>query len=465
MPELLTGWQTVWAVLIREKSRATGKARQLSLFGTVVSIMMLTMVVSTMPAGAAEHDSIMAGTARVDITPPLEMKASLGGYGDRMNRPATGVHDRVWAKALVLQQGQKRVVIVTADILALAPGLKSAILEQLASDGWRDDQVLMMASHSHTSIDLETLNPKNIFGIPQLGVFHPELYKRTVGLFAQVIRDASKTLQPCTVGTSRITLQGWSHNRRKDNVAIQPDLTVTRIDGAHGPVALLVNWTAHPTFMDPEDMMYSGDWPGHMQRTLEALIGGGVTAMYYNGAEGDQSPIARPDSGGNWEKAERYGRELGIVVWKLWQTVKPERNAEIASHLTPITLPERTWHPDFMKTGGSEYGMTDDTIRTIINQLVPASTHSVAVRLGSLVIVGVPGELAALLGDEIKARVAHATGARYVVIGGLADEWISYMLQPEQYHKGGYEASMSFYGPNLGPTIVDAIAAGASGLR
>src|SRR5690349_11542410 len=51
---------------------------------------------------------LMAGVARVDITPPLQMKASLGGYGDRMNKPATGIHDRVWAKALTLHQGPKR---------------------------------------------------------------------------------------------------------------------------------------------------------------------------------------------------------------------------------------------------------------------------------------------------------------------------------------------------------------------
>lgn len=75
-----------------------------------------------------------------------------------------------------------------------------------------------------------------------------------------------------------------------------------------------------------------------------------------------------------------------------------------------------------------------------------------------------PGELASTLGDAVKERVRRATGAKHVVIGGLADEWTSYILALEEYHKGGYEASMSFYGDGLGPVIVDGVARGGATL-
>src|SRR3954452_10515109 len=48
---------------------------------------------------------LRAGVARVDLTPPLQMRAPLGGYGARMNRPAVGVHDRIFAKALLVSDG------------------------------------------------------------------------------------------------------------------------------------------------------------------------------------------------------------------------------------------------------------------------------------------------------------------------------------------------------------------------
>ncbi len=426
--------------------------------GLIFSLIVATPQLSnTMP--------LTAGVARVDITPPLELKASLGGYGDRMSRPAIGVHDRVWAKALVVRQGQKRFALVTADILAFPPGFKAAVIGALSSDGWTADQLMLLASHSHTSIDMEAIDPRNTFGIPQLGIFNKALFDRMVVLFAHVVSEAGKSQSACTVGTTSVLLAGWSHNRRPGNQATQPELTITRIDRARGPLAVLVNWTAHPTFMDADDMMFSGDWPGHMQRTIEALIGGDVTAFYYNGAQGDQAPTARPDSGGNWEKAERYGRELGIEVWKVWRSIRPRRASRLSYHLEPITLPERVPHPDFMKTGGAEYGLTEANIRGIVERLTPTATHSTSVRLGDLLILGMPGELAASLGDELKSRVRTELGLRHVVIGGLADEWTSYVLSPEEYRKGGYEASMSFYGDRLGPTLVDAIAHGAANIK
>ena len=39
------------------------------------------------------------------------------------------------------------------------------------------------------------------------------------------------------------------------------------------------------------------------------------------------------------------------------------------------------------------------------------------------------------------------------MIGGLANEWISYILTEDEYHQGGYETSVSFYGPTLGIVV------------
>jgi hypothetical protein len=202
-------------------------------------------------------------------------------------------------------------------------------------------------------------------------------------------------------------------------------------------------------------MMFSGGWPGHLQRTIEALIGHGVTAMYYNGAQGDQSPVPRKDSGGNWERAECYGRELGIIVCSEWQKIKPIPSPAFSYHAEEIKLPKCAWHPDFMKTGGSEYGLSEEIMDKVIALMTPQKTVSGSLRLGDLLIVGIPGEMAAQLGMSIKSQVRQVTGIQHVVIGGLADEWVSYILSAEEYKKGGYEASVSFYGETLGQVIVE----------
>jgi len=120
-------------------------------------------------------------------------------------------------------------------------------------------------------------------------------------------------------------------------------------------------------------------------------------------------------------------------------------------------LPPRSWHPTFMMTGGKEYGINSDQADYIINLLFPDSTSSTFLNIGDLLIVGVPGEMTAELGIVIKDKVHEKIEIEFVTIGGLANEWISYMLSEEEYKKGGYETSVSFYGPTLGPLVVHKI--------
>jgi len=60
---------------------------------------------------------LKGNVAETILTPPLEMGYSLGGYGARMSKPAEGIHDDIWAKALVLTDGNIKYAIVTMDIL------------------------------------------------------------------------------------------------------------------------------------------------------------------------------------------------------------------------------------------------------------------------------------------------------------------------------------------------------------
>jgi hypothetical protein len=402
--------------------------------------------------------SLQAGVSRVDVTPPLSMKASLGGYGERNSKPAEGVHDRVWIKCVVLSDGESRLALVTADVLGFPPPVRAAVVEKLKRANPAVDEVLLLPSHTHTSFDIFALHPKNIFRIPQIGLFQQEAFDHVVAKLVEAIVLANQRLVPIQVGTGRITLAGWNRNRRGAAFS-DPDFTLTRIDDLAGkPLAVLVFWPAHPTFLSAREMLFSGDWPGHLQRGLESLIGRGVTVLYANGAQGDQSPTPRPQSGdSNWEKAEHYGRDLAVHAHGLWQKVIPSEQATLSWKRCTFELPPRVRHTDFFKIGGAEYGILEKGLDVMLQSLFPSQTQSLAVRLGDLMIVGVPGEMTAELGMEVKRRVKEASVSKYVVIGGLADEWVSYMLSAKEYARGGYEATISFYGETLGPTVVEAV--------
>ncbi len=427
---------------------------------------MVALTLLLMAATRFNSLGVEAGFARVKLTPPMEMKATLGGYGERLNRPATGVHDDVWAKALVFSNKDRKFALVTADVLGFPVGFKTAVLERLKGEQWTDAQVLLLPSHSHTSIEMMALHPGNTFSNVQIGLFHKGLFELTANRLATLIKAAAGGHTPIKVSSSLTSVADRNRNRREGNTFHDQNLAVTRIDRGNGePLAVLVNWTAHPTFMGAEDMLFSGDWPGHLQRTLESLIGQRVGVMYYNGAEGDQSPTPPPDCPSHWERAERYGQDLAMTAWHAWQKQVPISVTHFDFRTETITLPKRQWHPDFMKTGGAEYGLSEANMQAFLEQLSPTQTHSTCFRLNDLLIVGIPGELASRLGMNLKEEAGKISGANCPTIGGLADEWVSYMLAPDEYGKGGYEASMSFYGSTLGPTILEGALKNVRALR
>jgi hypothetical protein len=174
--------------------------------------------------------------------------------------------------------------------------------------------------------------------------------------------------------------------------------------------------------------------------------------MYYNGAEGDQSPVYN-GQGGAYEKIQGYGKIIAEKAMSVYNSVQTKKESELVYSYKIIDLPEQVAHPDFMETGGAEYGLNEQTVKVIMDALGPKKVGMGSVRIGDFVLVGIPGELVAELGNKIKDSLKNDK-VKHVAIGGLANEWISYILTEEEYvNGGGYESSVSFYGPKLGEII------------
>jgi len=424
-----------------------------SQFVSFLSILLLTCASF---AQMSQPGQLSANASQVNLTPPLEWQYSLGGYGERMSKPATGIHDSIWVKALVIRNARKKYALVTMDILALPPNIKAEVLTLLAADGWKSDNLMLLPSHSHTSLDMSAINDKNNLNNPYIGIYQPRLHEFVVKTIVSAVKKADRDYKPVMIGTAREKVAGMNRNRRGET-DVDEDLTVTRIDLSDGrPMVVLVNWTAHPTITSGKDMLVSGEWPGFLQRELENMIDDHVLCMYFNGAEGDQTYVLHSQEGDDYQRAEIYGRAMADKAFLTFKTIKPEPISVFTYNAVTCKLPEPRLHPDFASTGGEEYGMDEQTAPYIFKAICPASVEITALRLGDLLIVGAPGEMTYRLGGYIKKQLERE-GIAYPVIGGLANQWISYILTPAQYAKGGYETSVSFYGPELGPLISESM--------
>lgn len=416
------------------------------------SLIFLTLLTHLVFPALAASATVEAGVAVANITPdPAAYHVPLGGYGDRMNAPATGIHDYTLAKALVLRQGDKKFALVTLDLLGIPRSLRDEVLKRIDGTGIGSDNLMLAASHTHASVEMNALNAQNVFGIPNIGIFDQKLLDFTASQIAEGIKQANQKFVPVRVGTASIQVEGLNRNRRGDPVLDQ-ELTVTRIDTADGgPLVVFVNFTAHPTHVNAKVMEISAEWPGYLQREVEAFSG--AICMYSNGAEGDVAP-AGGSGPSPFARAEDHGRKVAVHVLEVLRTIKTTPDVTFDFSMTTLNLPPRTPPPALLEEAGPEYGLNETNIKPLINALCPESSYLGVLRLGDLLAVSIPGELFSLLGLELKSSLRDA-GAAHPIIVGLGNEWISYMMPPEEFDQGGYEPGVSFYGVRLGPEVIE----------
>lgn len=370
-------------------------------------------------AGCAAPDPFLAGTAVADLTP--DHPVPLAGYGARKGKPMAGVHDAVFAKALWMEREDRRICLVTTDLVGTADEFRREVLRRLPPE-FRC-ALIIAASHNHSGPGALSRNP-----LVQIatGKFDAGLYETYVGRFVELVCAAARNRRPARAAASSGTAPELQRNRRArfyaGNPPLDPEIVVLKVGAA-----ILTSYAAHGTVLGAENFLLSGDWPGAFQRALERRIGD--TALYANGAEGDLSPAA-PDGRDDFERCEKLGEALADRVEALvrGEGSHVERLAYIEEG---VDLPKATM--PFLPT------------KSVIGVLV----------VNDAAFLCVPGEMSAELGVELKRRF-RARGYRHVAILGLANDHLGYFLTEEQYRKGGYERDVSFYGPKMGEFLLGA---------
>jgi hypothetical protein len=396
---------------------------------------------------------LRAGVATVSITPMEEkIPTQLGGYGDRAGKPAEGIHDTIHAKVLLFEQDGERSALITVDtcsipLCAVEESLGKARILNLTLD-----RTLVSASHSHAGLEGFALDRRNIAGNPHIGIFSEDMLNFLTDRIAKGLREAEAALQPVTVGSGHILVDGMNRNRRGDT-PLDQSMTVLRIDRADGtPYVVLVNYTAHGTIMSPDEMLISGGWSGVMQRTVEAMLDKGVTCMYTNGAEGDVSP-AGAKGGSNWERAEDYGRRVALKAVALADSIDTSAVKTFEVRSLWVNLPQQQAAPDFVKIAGSEYHVTEEQLQQLLPAMFPAKAPMYALRLNGFAMVTFPGEPISEIGLDVKKTLADG-GIKNPCVAALTTDHIGYILTPKEYRESGYEVTASFYGETLGDLML-----------
>ena len=75
----------------------------------------------------------------------------------------------------------------------------------------------------------------------------------------------------------------------------------------------------------------------------------------------------------------------------MWLGVRPQREPAFACGIEAVTLPKRSAHPDFMKTGGQEYGLNEENL-AVGGRLTPTLRLVTRVLGLPLIVIALPAE-------------------------------------------------------------------------
>ena len=90
-----------------------------------------------------------AGFGKAELTPPLGVE--LAGYGYYLQRRAAAVADPLYARALLLEQGEQRALLVSCEVLGLSRPVCDAVIRHAREAlGCAEAAVTIVSVHTHT---------------------------------------------------------------------------------------------------------------------------------------------------------------------------------------------------------------------------------------------------------------------------------------------------------------------------
>lgn len=275
---------------------------------------------------------LTAGVARTRLTPFWGVE--LTGWGYYIERRWQRIHDDLNATALVVDDGDKQVALVTLDLMVVDAGFTQRTRERIGRDtGLPPGAILLTCSHSHTAPATGGL-----MGVGECDPVYEEWASRQAATAAVL---AWKQRAPARLRCGHGELPGYTFNRTRPNGLVDTSVTTLQVDTLAGhPLAFVVNFAGHPilaTDWRPFDV--SRDLPGDVCDRIERALPG-VTAMYVQGACGDVNFLREYfDEARHHEPAEAL-----VAVALRSQAGQAPMDAPQVAFASEITqLPTRRW--------------------------------------------------------------------------------------------------------------------------
>jgi len=408
------------------------------------SAALLLVIFSALAASAAP---VIAGVGREEIA--LDEGMPLSGYGNRTNVPHTGVHDKTYIRALILESRGRRAGIISGDYLMVTLELREELAERVSD--LRLDLLAVTATHTHYGIGAYVDN--KVAEIAVMGKYDPAAFEVLVSTMEAALRKAAANMKPAKIGHAIVDAPGVTSNRRHEGGPTDRTFRVIGVFGRDGALmAAIMNHAIHPTTMPSSTTLVSGDCTGAAESYIETRRPGSV-AMFLNAGLGDQSPY-KGWGEVDWDVVEEVGHKMGESAEAALASMRPASDVELTLYHHEFDMPKPSMRLSLECWGG-------------LNQLMPLVGGSMIREQGVLMGVGInnalllfaPGELAV----EVQEMIVDEFPDRDVFVVTHANDIYGYVVTAEDYKTGGYETCLNFYGPGFAGVLTEEFGAMVEG--
>ena len=432
-----------------------------------------------------------AGVAVVDITAPVGYRMS--GYF--RERPSTGVHDPLHAKAVVLRQNDVSAALVFCDLIGMAPEVSSPARQRAAaSTGIPAGNILIAATHSHTgplffgslrhhwhelAVQREGEDPHERVDYPA------ELTQKLVA----VIEEAHGNVKPVALETTEANQTGLSFNRRfhmkgGGPVRFNPGKLNPDIVRPAGPIDPEVGFVLARKAVDRTALFslsvfalhldtvggteYAADYPYYLEETLRGAFGEELVSAFGIGACGDINhvDVSHDRSQKGHEEARRIGTTLGETIVGALESLRAVESPSLCVRSATVDVALQEYTPEDLAHARDVMAKAETTSVPFLERVAACQVLKLHLRgvrrlpmevqvfrlSRDVAIVGLPGEIFVELGLAIK----RASPFSMTLVVELANDAPAYIPTQKAFTEGSYETVNAIIQSGGGEMLVEA---------
>ena len=455
---------------------------------------------------------LKVGTSKADITPPIGIAHA--NWGSSIHQVAEGIDMPLYCNILYIESesSKNKIIILDLDLCIIDDEIDEMIRDSVISViDVPKENIRISVSHTHAGPPYGRSDSTGggwlTEGVDLIKPYYEGFPKK----ISYAVKEATSSLKRCNIsygiGKSDINInrrpadeKGNLFTGRNWEGIVDHSVDVIGFDDEHGNIiATIVGYACHPTILGPDNRLISPDYPGHMRKTVEEVVGG--SCIFLQGAAGNQGPIH--GFVGEVEVARKAGKILGLEASKVRMSIDPFERKEKLVEIIPagadlgmyedvvvnepsddliinnsyVDLPtlEFPSHEEASEiydnaieelNKARRLGNKDEIKKMVSNAKRANFTRRNSLRskngkvniwiqtikIGDIVLQGIPLEPFIEYGDRIKSLNPN----KKIVLSGYTNCIHGYLPTAKAYEEGGYETGNTPLSPKSEEIIIDA---------